>query len=1248
MSESARTSASSPLRGRTRRGPAPSPSRAAATAPRGGPLLALRDTLGNRGFGTFVQTQLTVGRADDPYEAEADRVADHVMRMPDGSGAAPEIRPLASDSLPHLSRQEDVETDDEDEADETIDRQPEDQSAETDIEADTMVQTKREPSPGPQSVAAGTASRVRSLHGQGDPLSPSLRQYFEPRFGRDFGSVRTHTGALADDTSRALGARAYTFGSDIAFRSGAFSPQSDAGRRLLAHELTHVVQQEPGRSAPGLQMQRRKRKKKTTGRTVSFPFNVSVSSEMNSDALLQELVRQYRRLGPDADAAKEVAAGHWRWTGKAGVVKKEDVDKGYKLVTITSSSFSGQGAVGEGSDVDKDYLNRLPSDDRTRMNDEIDRRFWERTRYKPGEKLGGSDDDKKMASVWRQFRDELIQQRQALDNLSPTVKAFLYTEGAPPLRPEDYGRILRIAETLSDFSAAELADYKTKVNARTTNWTEYEDSLKRYLVERDIRQDNLEAREAIKTKLYGLDELYKKYREYQRLDLYETLATGLTVVTATTGVGNAAQRNPVREQRERLHAELNEQLPHYGFENIAEFEKYIRSYEQAFQKETAAIAFDLLAQYEHVLYEAEAKYSDPATVAALFQSLSRTQAKAHYEEASENASAAAGIRPDPEYHGYFPGEFELKQSLEAKAASARSLAESEFAGATADQPLLKNRDFPRERLARASESQPQAAPGSGTVAALSVATSMLTGGPPAAAAIMPAPKGFQSILLDYIHDRRDDIAVTRAHLTKHPERVFKLDDLLKVSYQVQEIAPGSIFDLIIRDKIGDDAITDAIWNIVVAVFAIALGILSFGTGTVAVLAAVSAFGISAYQALKEFEEYELKSAEYGAQMLSTDPSFAWVIVAVVGAGLDLAAAGSALKAMRTAVTTFNEAGAAGDLARLEKELKGLAEVSDRLRANTMKAAAAELQYRKALTSLLASSGRLNSIIVPLEELGKLVGVAYYLAKRGIIAFDKFLLELKAQKLIASIEGLSGEEMRVLKTVFEEGVEKARTGLLKYEELSPNIRRVFTAEQVEEVAEHGKLLGYSDKEIGDFLEMGAISKPGKKPPKVPLTPDEIKAQMANYANVVKPRGYPYLFESLEKFESFKSDLKGLLKKYDVPEGEVILQGSALRTPAAKDVDVAVFLSDDVFAKYAQKCRDGLLSRVGEKARANLLEQLDGQIAEGYISKLFFDRIDPSTTFGKEVYALLESTFGITTDISVMKSSSKLALTPAMKL
>src|SRR5439155_3066491 len=234
--------------------------------------------------------------------------------------------------------------------------------------------------------------------------------------------------------------------------------------------------------------------------------------------------------------------------------------------------------------------------------------------------------------------------------------------------------------------------------------------------------------------------------------------------------------------------------------------------------------------------------------------------------------------------------------------------------------------------------------------------------------------------------------------------------------------------------------------------------------------------------------------------------------------------------IRPAAEAFN---ATGDIAKFEKELKAIAEIDEKLRANAIKAARAELQYRQAVKGLLATSGRLNSILIPAEEFGKLVGVAYHLAKRGVIAFEKFLLELKAQKLIGELTELSPEAQVLLKRAFEEGLEKSRTGLLKYGELSEQIKNVYKSAEVEDIAAHGKLLGYSDKEIGDFLEAGSIAKPAKKPPKVPLTPDQVKEQMTNWASVVKPRGYPYLFESLDRFESFKGAVKGPVKKYGLP-------------------------------------------------------------------------------------------------------------------
>jgi hypothetical protein len=94
------------------------------------------------------------------------------------------------------------------------------------------------------------------LQSPGQPLDAATRAFMEPRFGHDFGQVRVHTDARAAESARAVNASAYTVGRDIVFASGHFAPGTQAGRHLLAHELTHVVQQAPGVApAPSL-MQR--------------------------------------------------------------------------------------------------------------------------------------------------------------------------------------------------------------------------------------------------------------------------------------------------------------------------------------------------------------------------------------------------------------------------------------------------------------------------------------------------------------------------------------------------------------------------------------------------------------------------------------------------------------------------------------------------------------------------------------------------------------------------------------------------------------------------------------------------------------------------------------------------------------------------------------------------------------------------------------------------------------------------------
>ncbi len=87
------------------------------------------------------------------------------------------------------------------------------------------------------------ASKIASLQGLGRPLSRSVRDFFEPRFGYDFSQVRVHTSTKAAQTAQELKAKAYTFRNHVVVQPAYYSPHTIIGRRLLAHELTHVLQQ---------------------------------------------------------------------------------------------------------------------------------------------------------------------------------------------------------------------------------------------------------------------------------------------------------------------------------------------------------------------------------------------------------------------------------------------------------------------------------------------------------------------------------------------------------------------------------------------------------------------------------------------------------------------------------------------------------------------------------------------------------------------------------------------------------------------------------------------------------------------------------------------------------------------------------------------------------------------------------------------------------------------------------------------
>lgn len=159
-----------------------------------------------------VQAKLRIGPVGDRYEQEADRIADQVVSQGGGARAQPvTVSPL-------VQRQSAGEEEEE-------------------------LQAK---AAGPRSPGAGLSSAAQAVAPAGRPLPVAERQFFETRMGRDLGGVRLHTGAQVDAGARAINARAYTLGRDVAFASGQYDPASRAGRHLIAHELAHTLQQGGG------------------------------------------------------------------------------------------------------------------------------------------------------------------------------------------------------------------------------------------------------------------------------------------------------------------------------------------------------------------------------------------------------------------------------------------------------------------------------------------------------------------------------------------------------------------------------------------------------------------------------------------------------------------------------------------------------------------------------------------------------------------------------------------------------------------------------------------------------------------------------------------------------------------------------------------------------------------------------------------------------------------------------------------
>ena len=235
-----------------------------------------------------VQAKLTIGKPNDKYEQEADRIAEQVMNAPQPvqrenlAEQDEEVRakPKSDRITPLLQPQlENMAVDDEEEmmqAKRQIQRQTEMplneeeelmqpkslvQAQLDDLpldEEEEMMQAKGNGDRNYRSDTEDLENKLNNTKGGGSPLPETAKDFMESRFGADFSDVRVHNDSTAASMNQSIQVQAFTQGKDIYFNTGKYSPDSNEGRSLLAHELTHIVQQRGDEIAPKTELIQKK------------------------------------------------------------------------------------------------------------------------------------------------------------------------------------------------------------------------------------------------------------------------------------------------------------------------------------------------------------------------------------------------------------------------------------------------------------------------------------------------------------------------------------------------------------------------------------------------------------------------------------------------------------------------------------------------------------------------------------------------------------------------------------------------------------------------------------------------------------------------------------------------------------------------------------------------------------------------------------------------------------------------------
>lgn len=440
-------------------------------------------------------------------------------------------------------------------------------------------------------------------------------------------------------------------------------------------------------------------------------------------------------------------------------------------------------------------------------------------------------------------------------------------------------------------------------------------------------------------------------------------------------------------------SELQERAQALGFDNLDDYQQHIDDYLASFHREAVRTGVILLQKYENLLYQEEQHYLGSDDARELGQNIQDSNAADLYDQADDRRSHARSVSMgfDPKEHIYAPENVAYRDGVRAEARQLEDSGDAEVQQFNTDHPLLQSGALDLRELSEQS------------------------------------PEETRAYLLGFIAEQREKIADTKERIQSDEDFVFKLDNLMRYMYQQEGITTGSVQDKVIQERIQSIQREEMWISIGIALLAIGLGLLSGGTGTVAVVAAVGGVAVSAYDVAREYGKYAEEQDAHDVGLLSQDPNFAWVLLALGGGAFDAVSMVKVVRSLKAPIETFEglaKSDPARALAELEESLTRIDELDEIIQANIMRRA----QYRTEFFQNIRSMNVVGMEIVPGSR--ALFEVATYAVKDGITRVEDFFALLTKNGLERRLGDLSANEIVVLRETLEQAtaLERLKQGV----------------------------------------------------------------------------------------------------------------------------------------------------------------------------------------------------------------------------